>query len=131
METLRHVHGDMDMETWRHGDMETWRHGDMKTWTWRHGHGDMDMETWTWRHGYMETWTWRHGDLETRRHGHGDMETSNAKQKTEAQVIFLHPLTICSPCKRKLVVCPFVDKETNGSYPFVNGLNELNGLAHL
>jgi hypothetical protein len=25
-------------------------------------------------------------------------------------------------------VCPFVDEETNGSYPFANGLN---GLAHL
>jgi hypothetical protein len=33
------------METWRH------RHGDMgmETWTRRHGHGDMDMKTWTWR----------------------------------------------------------------------------------
>jgi hypothetical protein len=49
METWRHGHGDMDMETWtwrhRHGDM------DMKTWTWSHRHGDMDMETWTRRRG--------------------------------------------------------------------------------
>jgi hypothetical protein len=26
------------------------------------------------------------------------------------------------------VVCPFADEETNGDYPFANGLN---GLAHL
>jgi hypothetical protein len=31
----------------------------------------------------------------------------------------------------KFVVCPFVDEEKNGSNPFVNGLNGLNGLAHL
>jgi hypothetical protein len=32
----------------------------------------------------------------------------------------------------KFVVGPFADKkETNGSYPFANGLNGLNGLAHL
>ncbi len=65
--------------TWRNGDMETWRHGhggmDMDTWTWRHGHGYMDMETWAWRHGHkemnMETWTWR------REHGNMNMETRN------------------------------------------------------
>jgi hypothetical protein len=26
-----------------------------------------------------------------------------------------------------LVICPFVDRETNGSYPFANGVNRLNG----
>ncbi len=46
----------------------------------------------------------------------------------EAQVVFLNPFSICSSCKRKFVVCPFVDEETNGSYPVANGLN---GLAHL
>jgi hypothetical protein len=51
-------------------------------------------------------------------------------------VIFI-PFTVCSSCRRKFVVCPFVDEETNGSYPFVNGqngfngLNGLNGFAHL
>ncbi len=61
----------------------------------------------------------------------------NGKWKTEAQVIFLNLLTICSLCKRKFVVCPFVYKEINGSYPFAYGLNGLNrliginGLAHL
>ncbi len=41
---------------------------------------------------------------------------------------FSKSVTICSLCKRKFVVCPFVFKETNGSYPFAN---RLNGLAHL
>jgi hypothetical protein len=45
--------------------------------------------------------------------------------------IFLHPFTICSSYKQKIVVGPFVDKETDGSYLFANGLNGLNGLAHL
>jgi prepilin-type processing-associated H-X9-DG protein len=37
----------------------------------------------------------------------------------------------CSLCKWKFVVCLFVNKETNQSYPFANGLNRLNRLAHL
>jgi hypothetical protein len=44
----------------------------------------------------------------------------------EAQAIFLNPF--CSSCNRKFVVHLFVYGETNGSYPFANGLNEL---AHL
>jgi hypothetical protein len=51
---FQHGHGDIEMETWKHGDtdmrhgnMEKSRHGDMDTKTWRHGHGYMDMETWT------------------------------------------------------------------------------------
>jgi hypothetical protein len=81
METCRHGHGDMDMETW----------------TWRHGHGDMNMETWTWRHGHgdmdMEAWTWRYGQ--------GDI-----KRKIESPGGF--PCR-WSSCKQKFVVCPFVD----------------------
>jgi hypothetical protein len=106
----------MDVEAW------TWRHGhgdmDVKAWTWRHGHGDMDVEAWTWRHGHrdmdVEVWTWRHqqGDM--------DMETRTWRHGMELN---------CSSCKRKTVVCPFVDEETNGSYQFANGLNRLNGLA--
>jgi hypothetical protein len=53
------------------------------------------------------------------------------KRKSEAQAIFLNLFTVCSSCKRKFVVCPFVYEETNGSYPFASGLNGLNGLAHL
>jgi hypothetical protein len=60
-----------------------------------------------WRHGDMETW--RHRDMETLRHGHGDIE-----RKMEAKVIFHNP---------------FVDKETNESYPFSNRLNRLNRLS--
>jgi hypothetical protein len=93
------------METRRQGDMEAWRHGDMET------YGDME----TWRRGNVETW--RHGDMETWRHGDIDMETSNGKWKTEAQA------PVCSSCKLKFVVFPFVDE----SHPFANGLN---GLAH-
>ncbi len=46
----------------------------------------------------------------------------------------LNPFTVCSSYKQKFVLCPLVDKETNGSCPFANrfnGLNGLNGLAHL
>jgi hypothetical protein len=56
------------------------------------------------------------------------------KRKTEALTIFLNPFTTCSLCKQKFVVFPFVDKETNRSFPFAyeqNGLNRLNRLAHL
>jgi hypothetical protein len=50
------------------------------------------------------------------------------KRKTEAQGIFLNPFTICSSCKQKFVICPFVDKKMNGRSLFANGLN---GFAHL
>ncbi len=49
----------------------------------------------------------------------------------EAQAIFLNPCTVYSLCKRKFVVCSFVDEKTNGSYQFTNRLNGLNGLVHL
>ncbi len=54
---------------------------------------------------------------------------SAVKQKTENQKprLFLNPFTICSACKQRFVVFPFVDKETNRSYLFANGVN---GLAH-
>ncbi len=45
----------------------------------------------------------------------------------ESKAGFLYPFTVCSSCKQKFVVCLFVDRETNGSYPFANGLNRLNG----
>jgi hypothetical protein len=47
---------------------------------------------------------------------------------------FLNPFMVCSSCKRKFVVCLFVlfvEEEKNESYPFANGLNGLNELAHL
>jgi hypothetical protein len=66
--------------------------------------------------------TWRNGDMES----DGDIETSNGKRKPEAQVIFLNPFTVCSSCKQKFVICPFTDKETNGSCPFLNRLNGLH-----
>jgi hypothetical protein len=53
---------------------------------------------------------------------------SNKKQNKEAQKIFLNPFTVCSSSKKKFVICPFVDVETNGRYPFENGIN---GLAQL
>ncbi len=48
-------------------------------------------------------------------------------------MIFLNLFTVCSSCKQKFYVCPFVYEETNGSYLFENGLKELsglNGIAH-
>ncbi len=83
------------METRRHRYMKTWRHGDMETR----------------RHGNRETG--RCGD--TRRYWDMDMATSNVKRKTEAQAIFLNPLTVGVSCKRKFVVYLFVDEETNAS----------------
>jgi hypothetical protein len=81
----------------------------------------MDIETLTWRHGIKIL-----GNSEVLR------KISNGKRKKKAQAIFLNPFTVCSSCKRKFVVCPFVDEETNGSFPFADGLNgPRNGLAHL
>ncbi len=82
------------------------------------------METWRHRHGDMEIW--RKGDMDTWRHT--DMETSDGKKKTEAKAIFLYQFTVCSSCKRKIVVYLFVKEETNKSFPFANGLN---GHSHL
>jgi hypothetical protein len=76
----------------------------------------------------METLSY--GDKETCRYGDMGM----GKRKTEDQPIFLNPFTVCSSCKRKVVVCQFVDEETNGSCLFTNGLHVIhgiNGLAHL
>ncbi len=56
------------------------------------------------------------------------------KWKMEAQAIFLNLFTVCSSCKWKIIICPFVDKEIKGSYLFangINGLNRLNGLNGL
>jgi hypothetical protein len=110
---------------------------EMETSIWIHGHGDMDMDTWKFVHGHGDidvekrTWRYGNGDMETwtRRNGHEDMklkyQTENGKQ---TPCHFLNPFIVCSLCKRKFVVCPYVNEETNGSYPFANGLN---GLAHL
>ncbi len=44
-----------------------------------------------------------------------EVDIFHFKWKTETQVIFLNPFTpLCSSCKRKFVVYPFVDKE--GTY---------------
>jgi hypothetical protein len=56
---------------------------------------------------------------------------SNGKRKTEAHAIILKAFTVCSLCRRKFVVCPFVDEETSGSYSFANGLNKANGLNRM
>jgi hypothetical protein len=54
--------------------------------------------------------------------------------KRKPRLFSFHPFTVCSLCKQKFVVYPFVYEETNGSYPFskrLNGLNRLNRLALL
>ncbi len=50
---------------------------------------------------------------------------SNRKWKTEVQAISLNLYTVCSSCKWKFFICPFVDKETNGSFLLANGLPHL------
>jgi hypothetical protein len=50
-------------------------------------------------------------------------------QQTNRSLPF--PFSVCSSCKRKFIVCPFVDKDRKGSYLFTNELNGLNGLVHL
>jgi hypothetical protein len=76
----------------------------------------------------MDTWRRRHGDMELLGKFGSFTKKSTGKLITEAQTIFLNLFTICSSCERKFVVSPFVDEETNRSYPFANGLK---GLAHL
>jgi hypothetical protein len=49
------------------------------------------------------------------RHGQKDNQTD---WKTEAQAIFLHQFNVFSLLKRKFVVCPFVDEESDGSDMF-------------
>ncbi len=83
-------------------EMETWKCGDIDMETWRYRAMDK------WRHGEMETW--RHGDI---------------KQKMEALAILLDLFTNMLIMQTEVVVCPFVDKETNGSYQIANGLAHL------
>jgi hypothetical protein len=56
---------------------------------------------------------------------------SSGKGKIEAKAVFLNPFTVYSSCKLKFVVCLFIEKETNRSYLFVNGLNGLKRLIGL
>jgi hypothetical protein len=39
--------------------------------------------------------------------------TKKIEHKMEVQAIFLKPFTVCTTCKQKFVVCPFVDEEKN------------------
>jgi hypothetical protein len=56
--------------------------------------------------------------------------TENRKRK--AQAIFLNSFTVYSSyIQWKFVVCSFAGEEKNGSYQIANGLDGLNGLAHL
>jgi hypothetical protein len=50
---------------------------------------------------------------------------SNGKRKMEAQEIFLNPLPFAHLANGSLSFVSFVNEETNGSYPFANGLNGL------
>ncbi len=74
-------------------------------------------------------------DVETRRHGgkepwrHGDINRKTVPYLS--QRMFFNPFTVFSSCKRKFVVCPFVDEETNRSYPFANRLHGLKGPSRL
>ncbi len=52
----------------------------------------------------------------------------NLRNMEALAIFFLNPSTVRSSCKRKFVVCQFVDEETKRSYLFANELNGLNGL---
>jgi hypothetical protein len=56
---------------------------------------DEDVETWT------RTWK------------KSSSFTKNIEHKMEVQAIFLKPFTVCTSCKQKFVVSPFVDEEKN------------------
>jgi hypothetical protein len=55
-----------------------------------------------------------------------DYHSSFADQGKRTSV-FRFPYVV----QTEIVVCPFVYEETNGSYPFANGLNGLNRLVRL
>ncbi len=60
-------------------------------------------------------------------HSHGDTANGNGKRKSRQ-----FSLSVYCSLSVQTEVCrlPFVDEETNGSYPFafgLNGLNRLNG----
>jgi hypothetical protein len=84
--------------------METWRWGHG---TWRHRHE-------TWKHGEMKTWTWRQN------------QTKKGRPGDFSYYVYRLPIVQTEACR--LSVCL---RRTNGSYPLTNGLNRLNGLAHL
>jgi hypothetical protein len=53
------------------------------------------------------------------------------KWKIEAQTIFLFPFTVAQHANVSLRFVCLLTKKINRSYPFANGPNGLNGLAHL
>jgi hypothetical protein len=74
----------------------------------------------------MDTWTWRHG---CKTLCNSEVLRKKIKRKREALAILSNLLTVGASRKRKFVVYPFVDEETNGSYLFANGLNGLKELV--
>jgi hypothetical protein len=76
----------------------------------------------------METWRNGDKDMETWRHGHEILmfytKTLTENRKQKPRQFFLNPITVCLSCKRKFVICLFIDEETKGSYPFANGLGD-------
>jgi hypothetical protein len=56
---------------------------------------------------------------------------SDGKQKTEAQAIFLNLFTVCLLCWQMFVVFLFVLWRDKQKLSAANGVNRLNGLAHL
>jgi hypothetical protein len=57
--------------------------------------------------------------------------TEQIKRKTRWFSLICLPFAHLATAVCRLSVCPFVDEGTNRSYLFANGLNRLNGLAHL
>jgi hypothetical protein len=66
--------------------------------------------------GIPETWrlgqAWKHGEMETLKMGMEEWR-QQAKNGSPPGRLKKNLFTICSTCKQKFVVCPFVDEETN------------------
>ncbi len=80
----------------------------IKTCTGRLGHGDTDMETWRWGHG--------HGDMQIKLGNSEVLRKDQTKNGSPGDFSF----------QTVVVVCHLFDEETDGSYPFVSGLNGLD-----
>jgi hypothetical protein len=71
--------------------------------------------------------TGRHGDMKIK-YWEILMLYEKNQTETEAQAIFLIRLPFSHGVIGSFFACPFVNKETNGNYPFAK---DLNGFAHI
>jgi hypothetical protein len=60
-----------------------------------------------------------------------EIDTLRHQMENGSQAVFLNLFIICSSCKRKFVVCPFVDKEKKRKLSDCNGQHRLSHLWSL